>query len=120
MVEHAEVLRRGGGDCGRVSVHDAPEADSLGDRSASCAGRFSAPAHRGSDVRDGSSLRFCDSYRVPRRSAHHHCGPCGSVGGSLLHADEPALAKPFEGPRGRVDGTIQDNQPSAIAYTSQS
>ena len=44
--------------------------------------------------------RFCAGFATAQRPVHHHGPCCGSVGGSLPHADEPAQAKPCEGPPG--------------------
>ena len=44
--------------------------------------------------------RFCGGFSMPQRSADHRGPCCGSVEGSLPHADEPAQAKPSEGPPG--------------------
>ena len=56
------------------------------------------------------SANFCGSYRAPRRSAHHHSGPCGSVVGLFPHADKSAPSKPFEGPPGHLDGSVGGDQ----------
>ena len=44
--------------------------------------------------------RFCAGFAMAQRPVHHHGPCCGSVGGSPRHADEPAQAKPYEGPPG--------------------